>query len=156
MPTPAVLDLNDLSVLAEVILRGGDLHDSSADVRLILQNNYRVLSPQYGVYGLSVLINAHAAQPATYDQLARRNPLFNRTLSVSVIGVVAAALRRAGYGMVLYVTPSHDLPDHHSVAVFDVGDAAQTVHRTLPDDAAKALISAFPAAVANPYPKPRP
>lgn len=156
MPTPVTLDLTQLSILAEIIIRGGDLHGASANVRQILQNNYRIYSPRYGVYGLSVLVNANPAQPATYDQLAQRNPIFNRKLSVSVIGAVTGALHRAGYGMVLYVTSSNDLPDHHTLAIFDLGDVAQTIHQTLPDPAVGALMSAFPAAVDNPYPKPRP
>jgi hypothetical protein len=156
MSVPAMLDLTQLSVLAEIIIRGGDLHDAPANVRRILQNNYRVLSQHYGVYGLSVLVNANMAQPAAFDQLAQRNPIFNRKLSLSVIGSVAAELQHAGYGMILYATPSPDLPDHHSLAVFDLGDSARIVHHTLPDPAADALISAFHLVVDNPYPKPRP
>jgi hypothetical protein len=81
---------------------------------------------------------------------------FNRKLSLSVIGSVAAELQGAGYGMMLYGTPSPNLPDHHTLAVFDLGDSAQTVHHTLPDPAADALIRAFHLVVDNPYPKPRP
>lgn len=156
MPTPATLDLTQLSVLTELIIRGGDLHDVKANVRLILQNNYRVYSLRYGVYGLSVLINANPAQPATYAQLAQRNPIFNKKLTLSVVGAVSGALHQAGFGMVLYVTPSIDLPDHHTLAVFDLSDATQTLHQTLPDAAVTALIRSFPPAVDNPYPKPRP
>lgn len=156
MPTPVALDLGQLSVLAEIIIRGGDLHDAKANVRQIMKNNYRVYSPRYGVYGLSVLMNANPAQPATYDQLAQRNPIFNKKLSLSVVGTVTGALRRLGYGMMLYKTPAQDLPDHHTLAVFDLSDAAQTIHHELQDPAVDALISAFAPTVDNPYPKPRP
>ena len=156
MLTPGMLDLTHLSVLTEIIIRGGDLHDAHANVRQILYNNYRVYSPRYGVYGLSVLVNANPAHPVTYDQLAQRNPIFNRKLSLSVIGTVQGALRGAGYGMVVYMTPSTDLPDHHTLAVFNLSDEAQTIHHTLPDLAVDALISAFPQAIDNPYPKLRP
>jgi hypothetical protein len=156
MPTPTVLDLTKISILAEIVIRGGDLHDPHTNVRQILKNNYRVFSPRYGVYGLSVLINTNPIQPATYEILVQRNPIFNRKISLSVIGSVTTALQHVGYGMLLYVTPSHDLPDHHTLAVFDLRDTTQTVHHELPDSAANALISAFVQTVSNPYPKPRP
>ena len=156
MLPPVTLDLSHLSVLAEIIIRGGDLHDTKANVRQILQNNYRVYSPRYGIYGLSVLVNANPAQPITYDQLAQRNPIFNKRLSLSVIGTVKDALRQIGCGMVLYVTPSHDLPDHHTLAVFDLSDVTQTIHHDLPDLVVEALMSAFSTTAENPYPKPRP
>ena len=69
------------------------------------------------------------------------NPILNKQLSLSVVGTVKSALRQAGYGMLLYVTPSTDLPDHHTLAVFDWADA---------------LINAFVTVVPNSYPKPRP
>jgi len=156
MPTPGTVDLTQLSSLAEIIIRGGDLHDTQTNVRQILSNNYRVYSTNYGVYGLSVIINANPAQPATYDQLAQRNPILNKKLSVSVMGTVKGALRRAGFGMLLYVTPSGDLPDHHTLAVFDWDDEKQSVHHVLPDAAAAAIITAFSSVVENPYPKSRP
>ena len=84
------------------------------------------------------------------------NPILNKQLSLSVVGTVKSALRQAGYGMLLYVTPSTDLPDHHTLAVFDWADATQAMHHTLADATADALISAFVTVVPNSYPKPRP
>ncbi len=162
MALPQALDLTQVSTLAEIIIRGGDLHDPRANVRQILQNNYRVLSARYGVYGLSVLLNATPQQSASYASLAQRNPLLNKKLSLSVVGVVRAKLKRSGYGIVIYVTPSPDLPDHHTLAVFDVnpdddlGQPLSAVHHELPDTAADAIISAFTQVVNNPYPRPRP
>lgn len=162
MALPQTLDLTRVSVLAEIIIRGGDLHDPSANVRQILQSNYRVLSPRYGVYGLSILLNAMTQQSASYALLAQRNQLLNKKLSLSVVGVVTTQLRRSGYGIVIYVTPSHDLPDHHTLAVFDVGPTDEqgrplgSAYHELPDAAADAIIRAFTQVVDNPYPKPRP
>jgi len=164
MPTPQQLDLTQVPMLAEIIIRGGDLHDASANVKQILQNNYQVLSTRYGIRGLSVLINATTQQQASYNMLAQRNPIFNRKLSLSVIGAVKMALKHAGFGVIIiiYVTPSHDLPDHHTLAVYDVDPLDEqdkplsTVHRHLPDNAAKAIIIAFNQVVDNPYPKQRP
>jgi hypothetical protein len=121
-----------------------------------------VLSARYGIYGLSVLLNATPQQSASYTALARRNPLLNKKLSLSVVGTVRAMLRRSGYGIVIYVTPSHDLPDHHTLAVFDVnladeqGQPLNAAYHELPDAATDAIIGAFTQVVDNPYPKPRP
>ncbi len=159
---PQILDLTQISVLAEIIIRGGDLHDPKANVRQILQNNYKVFSAKYGVYGLSVIINTTMQQSASYATLIQRNPIFNRKISLSVIGTLRAILKSAGFGMILYVTPSHDLPDHHTLAVFDVdpadvqGQLLSAIYATLPDTAADAIIRAFSQVVNNPHPKPRP
>ena len=91
MITPRTLDLTQLSSLAEMIIRGGNVHDLPPVVRQVLANNYRVYSTRYGVYGLSVILNATPAQPATYDQLAQRNPILNKQLSLSVVGTVKSA-----------------------------------------------------------------
>src|SRR6185437_9182534 len=103
MPTPQQLDLTQVPMLAEIIIRGGDLHDASANVKQILQNNYQVLSTRYGVRGLSVLINATTQQQASYNMLAQRNPIFNRKLSLSVIGAVKMALKHAGFGVIIII-----------------------------------------------------
>lgn len=127
-----------------------------------MQASYKPRSRQYGVNGLSVLVHANAQQSATYIDLARRNPLPNKLLSISVIGVVRAALKQQGYGMILYITPSPDLPDHHSLVVFrvDPGDpqdnSLSPPLADLPDDAAEALRSVMTTIQPNPYPKQQP
>jgi hypothetical protein len=106
MPTiPAKLDLAQAGLLAEIIIRGGDLTDTQNNQRTILQANYRQVGQEYTVHGLSVFVSNDPAHPKTYQMLAAANRVFNKRLSISVVDAVKNALERAGYGMIFYVTP---------------------------------------------------
>jgi len=93
---PRKLDLSQGGLLAEIIVRGGDLHDMRNNQRKILQDNYRQVGQEYAIHGLSVFVSTDLAQPKTYQILASRNRVFNKRLSISVIGAMKNALLRAG------------------------------------------------------------
>jgi hypothetical protein len=63
--------------------------------------------------GISMLFR----EGATLDEVAREGSFPHKTISFSVIGKVIDVLAKAGYELVLYVTPTPKLPDHHSLAV---------------------------------------
>jgi hypothetical protein len=145
MPTP-VVDLKALSPLMEIVLRAGDV--SIAGARGSLQTAYAKRDPSYpDAVGLSVLFR----RGATLDELAREGLFPHRKLSFSFIGPLIQALAVVGYEPILYVTPTPDLPDHHSLAV----GRSEQAHPTLTDAAADALIRAS-TVVDNPYRQPNP
>lgn len=156
---PGKLDLTRVGLLAEIIVRGGDLKDRSNDQHAILRDNYRQVGQEYSVHGLSVFVSSDPAHPKTYQMLADANRVFNKRLSISVIGAVKNSLAAAGYGMTLYVTPYPNLPDHHDLVVCTI-DAAGTPTSAdlddLEDAAADALIAAILHVEKNPTPAQRP
>lgn len=160
MPTsPRKLDLDQTLLLAELIVRGGDLRDTQNSQRKIIQDNYAQIGQEYSVHGLSVFVSADPAHSFTYQALASRNRVFNKRLSISQIGVVKDKLAQAGYGMILYTTPYPNLPDHHDLVVFAInttGQAQSTDLPTLPDGAADAIIAAILNVEDNPSPAQRP
>jgi hypothetical protein len=145
MPTP-VIDLKALSPLMEIVLRAGDV--SIAGARGSLQTAYAKRDPAYpDAVGLSVLFR----RGATLDELAREGLFPHRKLSFSLIGPLLQALAIVGYEPILYVTPTPDLPDHHSLAV----GRNRVPDHILADAAADALIRAS-TVVDNPYRQPNP
>ena len=160
MPTtPRKLDLTQPALLAEIIVRGGDLTDMRNDQRKILKANYRKPGQIYTVHGLSVFVSNDPAHPKTYQMLAADNLVPNKRLSISIIGAVKNALARAGYGTILYVTPDVNLPDHHDLVVYTIDAAGMPTSGDMdePEDAAAdAIISAIIRVEDNPTPAQNP
>ena len=66
------------------------------------------------------------------------------------MGEVTHELALVGYELVLFVTPTPELPDHHALAIAKGGQ----VQATLSDDAASALLRAM-RVIDNPYQQPK-
>ncbi len=140
MATPSV-DLSAINPLAEIIIRGGDA--SAPNARRVMKGAYIRVDPSYpDAVGLSSLFRPGA----TLDELAREGSFPHQKLSFSVVGKIMQELAIAGFGLVLFVTPTAQFPDHHSLAVAKNG----AVQQTLTDEAADALIQAM-TVVDNPY-----
>ncbi len=145
MATPKA-DLTTVAVLTEILVRAGDASAPSA--RQTLQKAYEDLDLAYpDAVGISTLFR----QGATLDELAREGAFPHRKISFSVIGKIVAELATVGYELVLFITPTPKLPDHHSLAVAVTG----SVQPKLSDAAANALIRAL-TVVDNPYQQPKP
>src|SRR5579862_6165539 len=133
MRTPTV-DLSQTSILAEVIVRGGNANQH--DARTVLQHAYERPDELYpDVTGLSTLFRPQA----TLDELAREGQLPNAQLSWSLLGDLLREVAAVGYRLCLYRTPTPELQDHHTLAILRNG----AVEPTLPDDAADALLRAL-------------
>lgn len=139
MATP-IVNLQMINVAAEIILRSGDT--SVATARVTLQGAYAPDEDYLDVMGISILFK----EGATFDMLAREGSFPHKKLSHAIVAKVMTELALVGYELVLWVTPTADLPDHHTLAVRGQGVAESH----LPDDAADALILAF-TVVENPY-----
>ena len=135
MATPTV-DLTTLNPQSEIVLRAGDVHAPNARERM--QEAYVRLDTAYpDAIGLSVLFRPGA----TFDELAREGNFPHPKVSHATIARLVSELSAAGYRPALYMTPTLDLPDHHSLAVVEaVSDA---IELTLANAAAEALIRAM-------------
>jgi hypothetical protein len=140
METPLV-DLSQVSVLAEIVVRAGNARQP--DARQILQKAYLAVDAAYpNTIGISTLFRPGA----TLDELAREGSFPNAKTSYSIVGRIIAEPTAIGYEPALFVTPTAALPDHHSLAVMRGG----TTLPQLPDDAGDALLRALDV-VDNPY-----
>ena len=139
MSTPRV-DLSRVSVLAEIVVRAGNVEAKAA--RETLQKAYD-LDPDYpDAIGISTVFR----EGASLDELAREAAFPHKKISFSVVGYLVAELAAAGYELVLYVTPDPQLRNHHTLAVGIGG----VVEQVLSDAAANALIRALHV-IDNPY-----
>lgn len=131
-----------VSVLSEIVLRGGDFAHPAA--RKGLKEQYRRVNAHYPDVraGLSCLFRPGAS----LDELAREGAYRNPRISVAIIQRLIAELALNGYELVLYKTPVSGFPDHHTLAVARSGAVALV----LEDDALDALIHAM-TVVDNPY-----
>ncbi len=137
----STVDLHQVSVLTEIVVRAGNARQP--DARYILQKAYLAVDAAYpDTIGISTLFRPGA----TLDELAREGSFPNAKISYSIVGRIIAELTAIGYEPVLFVTPTAALPDHHSLAVARGG----TVLPQLPDDAGDALLQALDV-VDNPY-----
>ena len=135
------VDLQQVSILTEIVVRAGNARQS--DARYILQKAYVAVDASYpDTIGISTLFRPGA----TFDELAREGSFRNAQISFSIVGRIIAELAAVGYELVLYMTPTAALPDHHSLAVGQGG----TVLLHLPDDAGDALLRALDS-IDNPY-----
>ena len=146
MPTPLV-DLHQVSLLTEIVVRGGDVaHPAS---RQSLKFQYEQPNSRYIdlVAGLSCLFRPGAS----LDELAREGFYPNPSLSVAIVERLIAELATVGCELALYVTPIPHLRDHHTLAILRNG----SLEITLRDEVLNALIRAI-TVVKNPYQSKRP
>jgi hypothetical protein len=141
--TPRI-DLGHVSLLAEIVLRGGDIHDPRA--RQVLQEQYARVNQRYPdlTVGLSCLFRPGAS----LDDLAREGSYPNGSLSIAVIQRLIDELTAIGYALALYVTPVPQYPSHHTLVITHMG----IVEPTLRDEVLDALARAM-TTVKNPYRK---
>ena len=145
MPTPTV-DLSQVSLLTELVLRGGDVHDPRA--REILREQYIRVNQKYP--DLSVGLSCLFRPGATFDALAQEGSYPNARLSVTVIQRLVDELGAIGCELALYITPVPRFPDHHTLVVTRAG----VIEPGLRDEILDALIRAM-ITVGNPYRKRR-
>jgi len=141
MPTPMV-DLRQVSMLAEIVLRGGDF--SNPRSRESLRTQYEQPNNYYTdlTAGLSCLFRPGAS----LDELAREGAYPNARLSVAIVERLINELATVGCELTLYITPVPHFPDHHTLAVMRNG----LLEKSLGDEALDALIRAM-SIVNNPY-----
>lgn len=142
MPTPTV-DLRQVSVLSEIVVRGGNItHPAARDGVKVQYARPNVHYPDVRA-GLSCLF-----RPGTsLDELAREGSYRNPKLSVAIVQRLMSELATIGCELVLYIiTPVAGYPDHHTLVVARSG----AIEVTLRDDALDALLRAM-TVVDNPY-----
>ncbi len=141
MPTPTV-DLRRVSILSEIVVRGGDMAHPAA--RSGLKAQYARPNVHYPDVraGLSCLFRSGAS----LDELAREGSYRNPKLSVAIVQRLIGELATVGCELVLYITPVAGYPDHHTLVVARSG----VMEVMLRDDALDALIRAM-TVVDNPY-----
>ncbi len=141
MPTPMV-DLRQVSMLAEIVLRGGDF--SNPRSRESLRGQYEQPNNYYPdlAAGLSCLFRPGAS----LDELAREGAYPNARLSVAIVERLVNELATVGCELALYITPVGRFPDHHTLVIIRNG----LMETTLRDEALDALIRAM-SSVTNPY-----
>lgn len=132
MPTPTV-DLGRVSILQEIVVRAGNVKAQGA--RTTLQARYESDRVYADVVGLSTVFR----EGASLDELARTAQFPHPRISWSVVGRIIEELRLVGYEIVLYITPTTLLADHHTLAIARAG----VVEQSLSNAAADALILAL-------------
>lgn len=141
MSTP-IVDLRSVSVLSEIVLRGGDFAHPAARKSLIDQYarpNAHYLDVRAG---LSCLFRPGAS----LDELAREGAYRNARLSVAIVQRLIVELAAVVCEPQLFVTPIPNYPDYHTLVVVRYG----LVEATLREDVLDALIRAM-TIVDNPY-----
>jgi hypothetical protein len=141
MPTQTV-DWRQVSLLSEIVVRGGDF--AHPDARSGLKVQYARTNVHYPDVqaGLSCLFRPGAS----LDELAREGSYRNPRLSVAIAQRLISELATVAGELVLYVTPVAGYPDHHTLAVARGG----MIELTLGDDMLDALMRAM-TVVDNPY-----
>ncbi len=136
------VDLTLIGLRAELVLRGGNLTDprarESARAQYLLPNNHY---PDLQV-GLSCLFRSGAS----IDDLAQAGFYRNATLSVTVVQHLIDELAIIGCVPVLYVTPTLQYPDHHTLVFLRAG----VLEVVLAQDVLEALARAM-MVVKNPH-----
>ena len=145
-PSAATINLAHVTILAEIVIRAGNVTDPLNRVHTI-----QAYEPddRYSndVVGLSVVFHVGAS----LDELARTAAFPNAQLGYTTIGRLTQELAQAQRVLVLFVTPTTLNPDHHTLAFAYQG----VVEQTLKDPAHDALIRAL-TIVSNPYQTRRP
>ena len=145
-PVAPTIDLTQVSILAEIIIRAGNVADpqNRAHIKAAYEPDERYDNQ---VIGLSVVFRVGA----TLDELASTASFPNRKLGYTSIGVLSRELATIGCAPVLFVTPTGRFPDHHTLA-FRRG---AIIEASLADDILSALIRSM-LVVDNPYQVMRP
>ena len=146
LPTTTV-NLRFVSMLSEIVLRGGDFAHPAA--RTGLRDQYRRANVHYPdvLAGLSCLFRPGAS----LDELAREGSYRNPKISVTIVQRLVTELATLGREPVLYITPVAGYPDHHTLAVAH----SASIETSLSDDVLDALIRAM-TIIDNPYQQKRP
>jgi hypothetical protein len=112
MPTPTV-DLTQVSILSEIVMRGGDIAHPAA--RNGLKTQYARPNVHYSDVqaGLSCLFRPGAS----LDELAQEGSYRNAKLSVTIIQRLINELATIGCAPTLYMTPVVSYPDHHTLVL---------------------------------------
>lgn len=143
----ATVDVRRVSVLSEIVLRGGDIaHPAAREGLKVQYARANVHYPDVRAW-LSCLFRPGAS----LDELAREGSFRNPKLSVAIVQHLIAELAAAGRELVLYVTPVAGYPDHHTLVVARGG----VLEVALRDEALDALIRAM-TVVDNPHRQRRP
>lgn len=141
------VDLRQVSVLSELVLRGGDFAHLAARKSLLAQYaRSNVHYPDVRA-GLSCLFRPGAS----LDELAREGAYPNSKLSIAIMYQLITELATINCEPVLYETPIAGYPDHHTLVVARNGK----IETTLFPDAFDALRLAM-TIVDNPYQHTRP
>lgn len=141
MTTPRV-DLGQVSLLTEIVLRGGDF--SNPRSRRSIQEQY--IRPNRHYPDLQVGLSCLFRPGASLDELAREGLYPNLKLSVAIIERLISELATIGCEPALYRTPTPLIPDHHTLTVLHNG----IVEVRLRDEVLDTLIRAM-TIVNNPY-----
>jgi len=143
VPTRTV-DLSRVHLQAEIVVRAGDSTAPHAKQRL--QHAYTEQDATYpDAIGISVVFRPMA----TLDELLQAGQFPHKRVSYTHLSTLVHALGAIGYEVMLYVTPTPDLPDHHFLAVAYRG----SVQQHLADDVADVLIHTL-TVIDNPYRRP--
>lgn len=141
MPTPRV-DVSQVSLHAEIVLRGGDLHDPRAQATA--QQQYARPNDHYA--DLQVGLSCLFRPGASFEELTREGSYRNTYVSVTVIEQLRTELALIGCEPVLYITPVPQYPDHHTLVFV----RADVLELTLEQDVLDALVRAM-MKVKNPH-----
>jgi len=154
----ATVDLTSISPLVEIVLRAGDAHDPRTRERMrTAYNTPLTIFP--GAVGLSCLFRPGAS----LDELAREGAYPNPMLSYATVDRLQQELGAVGYTLVLFITPTRQFPDHHTLAVTTIsglgagpsGAPGGAIEVPLTDAPLDALLRAV-TVVHNPYQAYRP
>lgn len=136
------IDLSSVSLRSELVLRGGNLSDAraqeSARAQYLLPNNH--------YNDVLVELSCLFRQGASFDDLAQEGSYRNATLSVTVVQHLMNELAVIGCAPVLYVTPTLQYPDHHTLVFL----RASVLEVALAQDVLEALARAM-MVVKNPH-----
>ena len=147
MPTPRV-DVTRASLLAQVVLRAGNISDPRA--QLAARDQYR--RPNTSYTDLKVGLSCLFRPGASFDDLAREGFFPNARLSTASVQQLVSELATIGCEPALYATPVIPrYPNHHTLVFFRGGMLELTLH----DDVLQALVRAM-TIVSNPHQQQKP
>jgi hypothetical protein len=141
MPTKTV-DWRQVSLLSEIVVRGGDFAHPAARAGIKAQ----YARPNVHYPDVSAGLSCLFRPGASLDELAREGAYRNPKITVAIVQRLIGELATVGCELVLYVTPVEGYPDHHTLVVAHSGVMEVTLH----DDTLDALIRAM-TIVDNPY-----
>lgn len=146
----ATVDFTRISPLVEIVVRAGDARDPRTRERM--RNAYNTpLTLFPGAVGLSCLFRPGAS----LDELAREGAYPNPMLSYATVDRLQWELAQIGYHLVLFITPTHQFPDHHTLAVAKASGSGNVVELPITNAPLDALQRAL-VVVHNPYQTPKP
>lgn len=140
-PTPKV-DLDQVGLLSEIVLRGGNISDSRAQESARAQ--YKLPNGHYS--DLRVGLSCLFRPGASFDELSHEGFYRNAQVSVTIVQQLIDELAIIGCEPVLYVTPVPQFADHHTLVFLRAGALELTLEQDVLDALARAMMI-----VKNPY-----